>query len=130
MKKSRFIALTTILLFTSNVYAVNECDKYTTSYDQTFCFSKLFVESDKELNTAYKELRALLKPNIKQALTVTQRNWIIYRDNACQPVQGTIDVNCNYQVNRDRTYYLQDRLRECKAGTCRNDMIAKPSWEK
>lgn len=130
MKKSRLIALTTILLFTSNVYAIPECDKYTTSYDKTFCYSKLFVESDKELNVVYKELRALLKPNIKQALTLTQRDWMSYRDNTCQPVQGRIDVDCNYQVNRDRTYYLQDRLRECKAGTCRNDMISSSSWEK
>lgn len=42
-----------------------------------------------------------------------------YRDNVCQPESGTINVDCNYRVNRERTEYLRDRLRECKAGTCR-----------
>ena len=33
--------------------AQGECDKYRTSYDKTYCFAKLFLESDKELNAAY-----------------------------------------------------------------------------
>jgi len=44
-----------------NAMADGECDKYTTSYDHTYCFSKLFVESDKELNTVYKDLLGILQ---------------------------------------------------------------------
>lgn len=112
----------------ANAWAQGECDKYTTPYDRTYCFSKLFVESDKELNEVYKALREQLKGDVRQGLTQVQRDWIRHRDGACQPEAGTINVDCNYRVNRDRTEYLRDRLRECKAGTCRPEMITRPSW--
>jgi uncharacterized protein YecT (DUF1311 family) len=117
-----------ILCSSATASAEGECDKYTTSYDKTYCFAKLFVESDKELNAVYKELKDALKDDVKQQLTTTQRGWIKYRDTSCS-VEGTIDVDCNYRVNRDRTEYLRDRLRECKAGTCRNEMISQKSWK-
>lgn len=110
-------------------FAQGECDKYSTNYDKTYCFSKLFVESDAELNVVYKDLRAILKESSKKSLTTVQRDWIKYRDRACQPEAGAINVDCNYQVNRKRAEYLRDRLRECKTGTCREDMIGKKSWD-
>ncbi|MFD0323679.1 lysozyme inhibitor LprI family protein [Lysobacter gummosus] len=107
--------------------AQGECDKYRTSYDKTYCFAKLFLESDKELNTAYNDLRGLIKEPVKQQLKATQLDWIKYRDNSCES-SGSINVDCNYRVNRERGEYLRDRVRECKAGTCRNDEIVKKSW--
>lgn len=107
--------------------AAGECDKYTTSYDKTYCFAKLFLASDKELNDAYKNLQALIKDPVKQQLKLTQRDWIKYRNSSCSS-QGMIDVDCNYKVNRERIEYLNDRIRECKTGNCRNEMISKPSW--
>lgn len=126
-----FLALLSaaVFLFASHAArAEGECDKYTTSYDKTYCFAKLFVESDKELNDVYKELREFLKDDVKQQLTVTQRAWIKHRDSSCSE-GGSINVDCNYKVNRARAEYLRDRLRECKAGTCRNDMISQKSWD-
>jgi uncharacterized protein YecT (DUF1311 family) len=119
-----FIAL---LAVSSTAQAQGECDKYHTSYDKTYCFAKLFLESDKELNDVYKDLRQSVKGDVKQQLTETQRAWIQYRDASCEN-QGTIDVDCNYRVNRERTQYLRDRLRECKTGDCRNEMISQKSW--
>lgn len=107
--------------------AQGECDKYRTSYDKTYCFAKLFLESDKELNTAYKDLRGVAKEAANQKLKTTQLEWIKYRDATCES-SGSINVDCNYRVNRERTEYLRDRARECKAGTCRDEMIAKKSW--
>ena len=49
-----------------------------------------------------------------------------YRDNVCQPESGTINVDCNYRVNRERTEYLRDRLRECKAGLAA--ALQKDGW--
>lgn len=123
-----FIVIGAAAVASQNVLAQGECDKYRTSYDQTYCFSKLFVESDKELNAVYKDLRAILRESARAQLTEAQRSWIQYRDQACQPKVGTIDVDCNYEVNRLRTEYLRDRLRECKAGTCRDEMIASRAW--
>lgn len=110
------------------VFAMGECDRYQTPYDRTYCMGKLFVESDKELNVVYRELRGMLQPEVKRMLAETQRAWISYRDTACQDNPGTIDVDCNYRVNRARTEYLRDRLRECKTGNVRTNMIVKKSW--
>ncbi len=108
--------------------AQGECDKYPSGYDQTYCFSKLFVESDKELNSVYKDLRGLIGEAARKQLADVEKDCMKYRDQTCQPSPGTIDVDCNYQVNRKRTEYLRDRLRECKAGLCRPEMIGSKSW--
>ncbi|QQS54900.1 MAG: DUF1311 domain-containing protein [Candidatus Competibacteraceae bacterium] len=129
MNLSFKLIITTVLICANQfAFSTGECDKYTTSYDRTYCFSKLFVESDKELNIVYKELQSKLKSNAKKSLTEVQREWIKYRDDACQPKEGTINVDCNYDINRERTNYLMDRLTECKAGTCRDDMIGSKNW--
>lgn len=113
------------VLFMANMASAEDaCDKFTTSYDRTYCMAKLFVESDKELNQVYKELKTHLKGDVSKALTTTQRNWIKYRDNRCES-DGTIAVDCNFKVNRTRTEYLRDRLRECKTGNCRPDLIRR-----
>ena len=117
----------TILALASTAQAEGECDKYTTSYDRTFCFAKLFVESDKDLNSVYGELSKAVSQPVRIKLRDAQRGWIAYRNRTCE-AKGTIDVDCNYRVNRERTIYLRDRLTECKAGTCRNDNIASQSW--
>lgn len=126
--KSQLTIAGILLFMTSVVFADGECDKYKTSYDKTYCFSKLFVESDKELNNVYKDLKNILKPDMKKKLTETQREWITFRDNVCQEQPGAINVDCNYSVNKERTEFLRDRLRECKTGNFRVDMIVKKSW--
>ena len=116
-----------LAVFSSAAHAQSECDKYKTSYDKTYCFAKLFLESDKELNTVYGELQKQLKEPVRKQLTGVQRDWIKHRDAKCES-SGTIDVDCNYRVNRDRAEYIRDRARECKAGTCRDELIGKKSW--
>lgn len=126
MKRTILAALLACAALTA--HAAGECDKYTTSYDRTYCYVKLFTESDKELNDVYKQLRDQIKDPLRKQLTETQRAWMRYRDATCQSEPGTINVDCNYDVNRQRSDYLRDRVRECKAGTCRPDMIAAQSW--
>lgn len=105
------------------------CERYPqSSYDNTFCFSKLLIESDKELNQVYQDLRGRLTTQTRQDLTQVQREWMRYRNTVCQDKPGTILVDCNYRVNRARVEYLRDRLRECKTGNCRTNMISRESW--
>jgi uncharacterized protein YecT (DUF1311 family) len=130
MKRIFSILAAGMLFFSPCVaFADGECDKYTTNYDRTYCFVKLFIESDNELNAVYRDLRKVIKAPVREQLTLVQREWIKYRDTVCQPQPGTIAVDCNYRVNRERTEYLRDRLRECRAGTCRDDKIGQKSWE-
>lgn len=115
------------LALISGSFADDGCKDPKATYDRTYCAAKLFLESDKELNSVYKELKALLKPDVQKKLLHVQRDWIKYRDSQCES-EGTIDVNCNHGVNVARIEYLRERLREAKAGQVRPDLIEKPSW--
>jgi uncharacterized protein YecT (DUF1311 family) len=105
------------------------CEKPTPGYDTTYCMAKLFVESDNELNDAYKNISGLLKPEQKKKLINAQRNWIKYRNERCS-TDGTIDVGCNYEVNKKRTKYILDRITECKIGSCNDQLLSNENWEK
>ena len=104
-------------------HAEDGCKNPKSSYDKTFCTAKLFLESDNELNQVYKELKDSLKKEQKDKLTAAQRKWITFRDESCSQ-NGTIDVDCNFKVNKDRGEYLRDRNRECKTGHCDLEKIA------
>ena len=104
------------------------CAHPRSSYDATYCMCKLFVESDKELNEVYKELSSTIKPDQKKKLVQVQRKWLKFRDSSCES-SGTINVDCNYKVNKARTDALRDRLRECKTGHCREDLIVQEDWK-
>jgi uncharacterized protein YecT (DUF1311 family) len=130
MKKCVVGITITVLVFTAGLaFAAGECDKYKTTYDRTYCYGKLFIESDRELNIVYNQLKGMLKGDTRARLVEAQRDWIVYRDNSCERRPGQIDVVCNYEVNRVRAEYLRDRLRECKTGNCRNNMIIMKNWK-
>ncbi|HHT7629203.1 lysozyme inhibitor LprI family protein [Pasteurella multocida] len=126
--KLRHFLFSTICLVSLSAMASNACSHFTTSYDRTYCSAKLFLESDKELNDVYKELKKQVKPTTSQSLVQTQREWLKYRNSACEK-DGTINVDCNYEVNKERTEYLRNRLRECKTGNCRDSDITRRAWE-
>lgn len=126
--KSHLLSIPLALaLLGSSLAHADECSKYKTSYDQTYCMAKLFLESDKELNSVYGDLRNASPDRARQSLKEVQLDWIKHRNSTCEQ-HGTIDVDCNFRVNRERAEYLRDRLRECKAGTCREEMITAKSW--
>lgn len=127
MKKYFSIALTILAVFSKNVLADDGCRNPKTAYDDTYCTAKLFLESDKELNQTYSELRNIISVDAKKILLIAQRQWIQYRDNSCS-LNGTINVDCNLKVNKQRQIYLNDRLRECKVGHCQNDLIASTNF--
>ncbi len=116
MKTLTFV-FSVLVLFSMQARADDACKNPKTPYDSTYCTAKLFLESDKELNKVYKELKDSLKKEQKDKLTKSQRKWIEFRDATCSK-DGTINVDCNFQVNKARGEQLRDRLRECKTGHC------------
>lgn len=125
--KKMLLALS--LAIAANAFAIEtNCDKYKESYGRTYCLSKLFVESDNELNDVYQELRGKISKEAQKSLKDTEIRWIKYRTSKCEVSPGTIDVRCSYEVNRDRTNYLRDRLRECNSRMCDNAAIGRQSW--
>ncbi len=126
--KKFFIAIALCAAATSAFAEEYKCDKFTASYDKTYCMSKLFVESDYELNEVYKELRGKINEDGRSELKRTELEWMKYRNSKCEIMPGTINVRCSYEVNVERTNYLRDRLRECKVGHCDYKAIGKQSW--
>jgi uncharacterized protein YecT (DUF1311 family) len=121
------VVLALSLAVAATARAEDGCTNPKTSYDRTYCTAKLFLESDNELNAVYRELKGRVSKDAQGALTLVQREWIAYRDSACE-VAGTINVKCNFDVNRARTEYLRDRLRECKTGHCQDALVGQKSW--
>jgi len=75
MKISRIMtAALAAWAFCSSAHAAGECDKYTTSYDRTYCLAKLFIESDKELNEVYKALGKQINADVREDLKIIQAN--------------------------------------------------------
>lgn len=132
MKKILFIAVSAFLLSTPTAFAAtyDACKNPTTPYDQTYCTAKLFLQSDTELNQTYTDLMKLVvDKDTKESLIKAQRSWIQYRNTNCSE-GGTIDVQCNFDVNKARTVFLQDRVRECKIGHCDDKMIVNTDFGK
>ncbi len=123
------VAVLAALVFTTRASAADGCENPKNSYDATYCFVKLFMAADDELNTAYQDLKQVLSKDQMEKLKGAQRAWIKYRNNACSSA-GNIDVECNYKVNKSRVEALHDRLRECKTGHCRDDLLEAKEWEK
>jgi len=114
------------LLFFGKTFA--GCEKPSQGYDTTYCFAKLFLQSDEELNEAYKSLSALLNPEQKKRMIGAQRSWIKFRNAKCSD-GSSIMVDCNFEVNKNRTKFLLDRVTECKIGACKNDLIGSESFD-
>jgi uncharacterized protein YecT (DUF1311 family) len=127
MHRLALIILAIIFFTVPPVRAADSCASPKTSYDKTYCQAKLFLEGDNELNEVYKDLSKEIKPEEKKKLVQAQRNWIKFRNGACES-QGAINVDCNYKVNKERAEILRDRLRECKTGHCRGDLMSKEDW--
>ena len=107
------------------------CSNPTSSYDRTFCAAKKLMQSDQELNEVYKVLmRRIAKDRgLVSKLKEVQNRWIVFRNNSCE-AKGEIDLECNYQVNRARIDYLNERIRECKGGACDKEKIFAQPWTK
>lgn len=108
------------ILFTNTAFADN-CDKPRDDFDGLYCLNKVYQESDKELNIAYKELRSLLNKSEKKALKKTQLNWIKERNSNCsfrKPGAFYVNLACTTRTTISRTNEIRDRIRECKATGC------------
>jgi uncharacterized protein YecT (DUF1311 family) len=119
------LTVATSMMLAFNVFA--GCEKPAPGYDATYCFAKLFLESDNELNNAYKILNSVMNPEQKKKLLTAQRSWIKYRNASCSD-GGTINVDCNYDVNKKRTKFLLDRITECKVGACKNELLGDENF--
>lgn len=109
------IALVLILLFPINSYS--DCIK---KGDSENCISEDLKDVDNSLNKRYQRLIKLLDGNGKDSLKKAQRNWINFRDSACdfeknhltekswfsEDAKGEMKLNCLTRITKDRLYEL------------------------
>ena len=106
--------------------AQNGCDGPKTGFDAVYCFARVYMELDGQLNANY---RALLKQvSSPQAIVLRQgqRNWMAMRDRTCLDAGGEgykVNINCAIGTTRRRVQFLSDRIAECRANGCRMTLL-------
>lgn len=121
----KIIILIATISVSSSVYADN-CDKPRDDFDSLYCLNKIYQESDKELNMAYKELQSLLDNKGLRILKETQIKWIKSRNNNCSLKKDGkffISLGCTTKMTVSRTNILRNRIRECKATGCQTSKL-------
>lgn len=119
MKSLIFAA--TIFLTSFSAIAQQNCDQPRDDFDGLYCLNKVYLETDAELNKAYKELSPRLQNEGRSKLKETQLAWISERNTVCSRKIDTgfyVNLNCATSTTRSRLQFLQDRVRECKSSGC------------
>ncbi len=97
------------------------CDAPKTGFDNVYCFAKVYMDLDFQLNQNYVSLMHLLKPAQQQVLRQGQRGWIVMRNDQCYRADGSgnvVNIDCALATTRRRIQFLSDRLAECRATGC------------
>ena len=108
------------LLSVQSSFADN-CDIPRDDFDGLYCMNKVYIKADEDLNNAFKELKPLINAEEKKALMKSQLQWIESRNSTCsiKNTQGFfVNLNCVKSTTVERTNFLRDRIRECKATGC------------
>jgi uncharacterized protein YecT (DUF1311 family) len=83
--------------------------------------NKIYIQADKDLNTAYKKLRDQLDQEGKKLLKTGQVKWIESRNNQCSYRNENgffVNLRCAADTTIERTKFLEDRYRECISAGC------------
>lgn len=106
--------------------AQSACDKPRNDFDGLYCLSKVYQQSDIDLNTAFAQLRDKLDPSGQNALRTGQIAWLRGRDQSCsrhEPSGFYVNLACATQTTIARTEFLQSRYRECISSGCLNSRL-------
>jgi uncharacterized protein YecT (DUF1311 family) len=101
----------------------DNCNNPSNSFDGLYCLNKVYIQADKDLNTSYKSLRKYLKSSEKSKLKKGQITWIKDRNASCSYHNDRgffVNLRCAKNMTVDRTNFLNDRIRECKATGCQS----------
>ncbi|MEY4977883.1 MAG: hypothetical protein RLZZ352_153 [Pseudomonadota bacterium] len=102
-------------------YAQQNCDKPRDDFDSLYCLNKVYVETDAELNSAYKDLVTRLPKDGRSKLKHTQLAWIEQRNAECSRKIDNgffVNLSCATETTRQRLEFVQERIRECKSSGC------------
>jgi uncharacterized protein YecT (DUF1311 family) len=120
------LAATTLALPMTSALAASACSNPSSDFDQVYCYAKLFMQADTDLNVAYKNLVSKLNPDGRAALKKSELAWIKTRNGQCTETRASdilVNLDCTVEQTVSRTHWLGDRLRECSASGCMNEKL-------
>ncbi|SDV46878.1 lysozyme inhibitor LprI family protein [Chitinasiproducens palmae] len=109
-------------------HAAGGCETPRTPFDQAYCLSTVYAQSDHELNDTYTRLRKQLNANDQAALKQGQLAWIKQRDSQCGEQRGNaflVDLSCAIETTQSRLSFLKTRERECRSTGCVHAELGK-----
>lgn len=118
MKK---LGLALILVSASFGAQAAGCDTPRNAFDQLYCSSTIFAQTDKDLNTTYGALRKQLSSSQQETLKQGQLAWIKKRDDECsyeKPNGYYVNLSCAVKQTQERLAFLKARQRECGSTGC------------
>lgn len=104
------------------------CDGPRTGFDNVYCFAKVYIELDKQLNANYSALMKKLAPASQATLRSGQLRWIRARDGQCYSAadgKKSVNMDCAISTTRERVQFLSDRAAECTAHGCIGRRLAE-----
>lgn len=102
------------------------CDGPRTGFDNVYCFAKIYMQLDAQLNSGYTALMRSIPAGQRNLLRSGQREWMAMRDRRCLKQEGddnTVNIDCAIDTTRSRVQFLSDRSAECKANGCRMSLL-------
>lgn len=120
------LLLGVVFLATAGIANADNCDHPQKGFDGVYCQSKVYMQADHDLGKAYKDLRHRLMPKDKNVLKKTEIKWIKRRDRLCSRTIGQkffVNIHCATVLTVNRTDFLTQRIRECKATGCQPSKI-------
>ncbi len=115
-----------VFLVSPQAMADSACDKPRNDFDGLYCLSKVYQQTDIDLNSAFTRLRGKLDATGQEALRSSQLAWLRTRDQSCSKHEDTgfyVNLACATQTTTARTEFLQSRYRECISSGCMNSRI-------
>jgi uncharacterized protein YecT (DUF1311 family) len=119
MYLKRIVFIIVILAVPFMVYA--DCDNPRDDFDGLYCLNKIYIQADKDLNTAYQKLQKQLDSEGKDLLKKSQIRWIESRNSECSYMNENgffVNLKCAAETTIERTNFLNDRYRECMSSGC------------
>lgn len=105
-----------------------DCEDPKNAFDDVYCYSKLYIEADADLNKAYGELTKLLSKDEKATLKKGELAWMRARNGKCSRQEGDdnfVDLDCAVEETRNRISFLEERTQECKASKCQASKLGE-----
>ena len=107
-------------------WGAENCDRPNNDFDGLYCLTKVYLEADKELNNSYNKLSKLLNRQQKSTLKRGQLAWMRERNDRCSYHDDGgffVNMNCATSKTTTRVNFLNERVRECNAGSCRDSRL-------